>query len=438
MSYGQKIHSPLKFIRNGTLISIKFISIKEPRFYWALFILGAIPIQCAYADSDVKNNIDFAQRSRFASIDDNSSKAASILLRLNLNTQWNDEFRSTIEMDSVISFFKDDHSDGVIFNGKPVIPDASGTEINQAFVSFNRDAFSIKLGRQRINFDDQRFIGGNGFWQNEQTFDALLSRLNWSTNSSITYAYAANVNRIFGERAGKYLDPADINYTPTNNKRPANFLGDHKLDSHLTRIEWNEWDYSQWVSYLYIIDNKDLPGSSNNTLGSSYDFNYKFDALKYRLKIEAALQKHTNISDSPTLPYYLIDMGANIDAYEISARYEMLSAKDNVNFITPLGSLHDFQGWANVFSPIPKQGIKDASLGFLWRAAPFKIDVRYHTFFGYMDNNKLGNEIDVDFIYKPAPKHTISLRFADFTSASNLTTSAQDNKEIFLNYSYNM
>ncbi len=433
MSHGQATPSPFKFIRNG-----KPISIQKPYFYWALVLLVTISIECVYADTDIKNDIDFAQRSRFASIDDNAGKAASILLRLTLNTQWNDEFRSTIEMDSVKDFFNDDHSDGVIFNGKPVIPDVAGTEINQAFVSFNHDALNIKLGRQRINFDDQRFIGGNGFWQNEQTFDALLSRLNWLTNSSITYAYVANVNRIFGEEAGKYLDDSDINYTPTNNKRQAHLLGDHKLESHLTRIEWNEWDYSQWVSYLYIIDNKDLPRSSNNTFGTSYNFNYRFDALKYRLQIEAAMQKHTEISDAQTLPYYLIDMGANIDAYEISTRYEILSAKANTNFITPLGSLHDFQGWANVFSPIPRQGIKDASLRFLWRAAPFKMDVHYHTFFGYTDNNKLGNEVDVEFVYKPAPKHAISLRFAHFRSASNITTSVQDNKEIFLDYSYNL
>ena len=433
MLYSCKALSPFQFIRNK-----KYTFTKPLCYCCGLGLLVLTHIEYAHADTDIKNDLNFAQRSRYAHVDKDidSGKAASILLRLTLKTEWSEHLGSTVEIDSVKSFFNNDHSDGVVLNGKPIIPDVAGTEINQAFFSFSNDDLNAKLGRQRINFDDQRFIGGNGFWQNEQTFDALSAKANLLTNSSVTYAYLYNVNRIFGNKAGKYLEDSNPNYP--KNERPTSLLGDYKLDSHLARIEWNEWDYSRWVSYLYLINNKDLPSASNNTLGTSYSFNYKVDALKYRLQIEAAVQRRTEIPDEQTLPYYLADMGININAYEISIRYEILSAKNNTTFITPLGSLNDFQGWANELSPIPTQGIKDASLGFLWRAAPFKIDARYHTFMGYTDGNKLGKEVDVDFVYKPARKHTISLRFAHFIPESTTQTNGKNTRKIFLDYSYNM
>jgi hypothetical protein len=409
-----------------------------PLIFYGLGLVSLIHIEYTRANELPKHDLNFSQRSRVVSIDNdtNSGKAASILLRLTLKTEWSHAFSATLEMDHVESFFNNDHSNGVIANGKPVIPDVAGTEINQGFVSFKNTILNLKLGRQRINFDDQRFIGGNGFWQNEQTFDALTSRANLATNSSFTYTYLANANRIFGNDAGKYLEDKDINYTETNNKRAGNLLGDHQHHSHLTRIEWNEWDYSQWISYLYLIDNKDLPNASNNTFGTRYSFNYKLDELKYHLHIEAAAQKRTEIPDAKILPYYLTDIGLNISAYEVSARYETLAAKNNIPFITPLGSLHDFQGWADEFLATPTQGIKDASLRFLWRAAPFKIDTRYHAFFGYEDNNKLGKELDIDFVYKPTRKHTLSLRFAYFMPASQ--SNETNTKKIFMNYAYNM
>src|SRR5436190_1828738 len=57
--------------------------------------------------------------------------------------------------------------------GLPTIADADNTEINQAWLAWApSDATQVAAGRQRLVFDNQRFIGNAGWRQNEQTFDA--------------------------------------------------------------------------------------------------------------------------------------------------------------------------------------------------------------------------------------------------------------------------
>jgi hypothetical protein len=397
---------------------------------WSYALIASVVSPCSFALGE--HEFDWSSRLRYANVDaDNSGQAASLLLRGTVESEWNDIFSSTLEADAIGSAFRDDHSDGVDFNNQPLIPDPPGTEINQAFISANLESVNINLGRQRINFDNQRFIGGNGFWQNEQTFDALLARVKIASNSNLTYSYIDNVNRIYGDEADKNNSGIEHNYD--NLERSAAFLGDHQHHSHLSRLEWNEWDYTRVVAYGYRIDNRDLPAVSNNTLGISYNLNYKIDSIKYRVQIEAAQQDRFEIN-TDSLPYYLIDFGLGINTYEISARYEILGSKDNSAFITPLGSNHDFEGWADEIGNTPDAGVRNFSIGLLWRASPFRVETSYHFFEDDQQGQNIGREFDLDFIYKPARKHSISLRFANFEPADNATSI----RKVYLDYSFNL
>ncbi len=42
----------------------------------------------------------------------------------------------------------------------PKVVDPDGSDINQLYVTYQGDIVKAKLGRQRINYDNQRFIGG--------------------------------------------------------------------------------------------------------------------------------------------------------------------------------------------------------------------------------------------------------------------------------------
>jgi hypothetical protein len=377
---------------------------------------------------------DWGSRARYANVDaNNSGQSASLLVRGNLHSHWRDWFDTFVEVDAVGSAFKDDHSDGVRFNGQPLLQDPPGTEFNQAFATLNTDQFLLHLGRQRINLDNQRFVGGNGFWQNEQTFDALFSQFKLASNSRFTYSYIANANRIFGEDADKNnpgRGPLPSGITPP---RPPAFYGDHEQHTHLTHVEWNEWDYTRVTAYAHRMENLDMPAASNATYGASYSVNYKIDRVKYRVQLEAAQQDRFDLGRNQ-LPYYLVDAGIGINTVELIARYEVLGENGGVAFITPLGSNHKFEGWAGVIGNTPNTGVRTASLGVLWRASPIRLETHYLFFKDDVRGQAIGEEWDVDIAFRPIRKHNLSLRLAHFEPDNNSGAI----RKVFLDYAYNL
>ncbi|MED5432308.1 MAG: alginate export family protein, partial [Pseudomonadota bacterium] len=81
----------------------------------------------------------------------------------------------------VMGEFEDTHIVGQVDNyapnqaGYPVIADPEVTELNRAAISYTGsnalEGFSAIYGRQRIIYDNARFVGNVGWRQDEQTFD---------------------------------------------------------------------------------------------------------------------------------------------------------------------------------------------------------------------------------------------------------------------------
>lgn len=398
----------------------------------------------AQAADEAIHQFEFSNRTRYAEVSDgDTGKDISTLLRVDVKSQWTEQLGTLLELDYVQSFWPGERFDGVEANRKPMIADAPGGDINQAFVSYKLEDAQIKIGRQRLAFDNQRFIGGNALWQNEQTFDAVHSVVKLQSNSSISYSYIANVNRIFGDQADRDNYVYDSGYSgkdywgepPPKIQRPNSLLGDHQHNTHLLHLEWNEWDYSQLVGYAYRLRNKDLTSDSSDTFGASYSFNFKDDLFKYRAQVEAATQKRSEIINAPRVPYYLLDVGIGINTLEFSGRYEVMGADKNIPFITPLGSLYDFMGWANKFGVPPETGVKDSSLRLLWRASPFRVDARYHIFHAYDGGERLGDEADLDVMYKFNRKNAVSLRLAYFEPEDSVQPHM---RKLYLDYTYNL
>lgn len=401
------------------------------RIFLPIFSASVI---AADATAEATHQWDWGSRARYANVDaNNSGQSASLLLRGNVQSHWNDMFTTLVEVDSVSSAFNEDHSDGVRFNGQPLLQDPPGTEFNQAFATLDADHVVLHLGRQRINLDNQRFVGGNGFWQNEQTFDALFSQFKLASNSRFSYSYIGNANRIFGEDADKNnpgREPLPNGITPP--RPPANY-GDHKQHTHLTHLEWNEWDYTRVTAYGHRMDNLDMPVASNATFGASYSLNYKIERVKYRLHLEAAQQDRFDLGRDQ-LPYYLADAGVAVDTLELIARYEVLGENEGVAFITPLGSNHKFEGWAGVIGNTPNSGVRTASMGLLWRAAPLRVETHYLVFKDDVRGQAIGEEWDLDIAFRPIRKHNLSLRLAQFEPDNN----SGSTRKVFLDYAYNL
>ena len=402
-------------------------------FCFALGCMGA------FAQASDEHEWEFSARTRAAHlrVDDQSGKAASVLLRGQITSEWTRALSTVLELDHVETFWQNHHSDGVNQNGEPLIPDVPGTELNQLFVNYEFERVQVRVGRQRIELDDQRFVGSNGYWQNDQTFDALSTEWQLFSASRLNYTYIANANRIFGDDAGAHLAHEDVGYYSSDGERPAALQGDHEQHTHLLHLQANEWDNSRLIGYAYFIDNEDFPAVSNRTFGGKYKFMVTAGAFKYHGEIAAATQERTELSGSPRPPYGLLDLSMIHGPWRLVARHEILGADQGAGFVTPLASAHNFQGSADVFAATPEGGLEDTSLHINWRSSPWELDLRYHLFREYSGSEPYGHEFDLDIEFKPASQHSILLRFADFHASTAYSSTLPDRQKVYLDYSYN-
>ena len=95
-------------------------------------------------------------------------------------------------------------------NGKtayPVVADAETYELNRLQLTNTSIAdTTLTVGRQRINLDDQRFVGNVGWRQNEQTYDSVRVVNKTIPNLTVDLTYVDQVNRVFGKDSpvGRY------------------------------------------------------------------------------------------------------------------------------------------------------------------------------------------------------------------------------------------
>jgi len=280
----------------------------------------------------------------------------------------------------------------------PVVADPTGTELNQAWVNFNFSEHSFKLGRQRILLDNQRFVGGVGWRQNEQTYDA--ASFNFKLGSSKLFlSYVDHVNRIFG---------GDV---------PA---GDHDNQSFL--VNWsNQWqDKHKLVVYYYDIDNEDAAAFSTQTLGFSFDTFWQLDTSKVTFGVDFAQQ--SDAANNPvnyTANYWRVDGGLQFKKINFSIGHEVLegdASQAGASFRTPLATLHAFNGWSDQFLATPATGLEDTFIGANGSYNQFKWFLKYHNFRSESTNQDYGTELDASLVFKYSDNTSFLLKYAQFES----------------------
>ena len=112
-------------------------------------------------------------------------------------------FGTFVEGDYVANICWDDYNAGAGNTPDkvqyPVVADPTGPDLNQAYISWkNSEVGEVRGGRQRIIYDNARFVGNVGWRQNEQTYDAASYRYQNKSKLDLQFAYIDKVKRIFG------------------------------------------------------------------------------------------------------------------------------------------------------------------------------------------------------------------------------------------------
>jgi len=324
---------------------------------------------------------DISFRYRFEYVDQDGfsedAKASTLRTRLNYKTEAYKGFTFFIEADNVMEVFADDYNAGAgnsPGNGEyPVVADPQGTEINQAWFNYDfSEGNGVKVGRQRILLDNQRFVGGVGWRQNEQTYDAVSGTFDLG-GSKLFVSYIDNVNRIFGEDVA---------------------AGDHDNNTYLVNWSNKIKDLGKISAYYYDINNKDAAAFSTSTYGVK--FNGSNNAFSYGAEIAAQSDAHNNAVDF-SANYWRLDAAYKFEQASVFGGYEVLEGDaDNAGsaFRTPLATLHAFNGWADKFLGTPDDGIEDLFVGVKGAHNGFKWQAIYHDFVAQDSSRDLGSELD--------------------------------------------
>lgn len=276
--------------------------------------------------------------------------------------------------------------------GTAIISDPEGTELNQAFISYNNFNNQVRYGRQRIILDNQRFVGGVGWRQNEQTYDAFSFANKSIRYTNIFYAYITNVNRIFGE------------------ENPSQ--GDHDQKTHLLNVNYTGFSAGKLTTYAYLIDNISAPALASDTFGVRWNGAVN-DTFSYNLEYA----KQTDAGDNPvdySTDYLLGEAVLSLGRFTTTLGYEVLGSDDGVKgFTTPLATLHAFQGWTDLFLTTPNDGIKDAYVTVATTLGGVNLAATYHDIQSAKNGIDYGSEVDIS-ASKKIGAVVYSAKFADY------------------------
>ncbi|PCJ90562.1 MAG: hypothetical protein COA46_10365 [Porticoccaceae bacterium] len=343
--------------------------------------------QLTLEDAIKGGKVDVTFRYRFENVDDDAraeeGRASTLKSRLTYTTQTYKDFQVQLEVDNVSRIGSDNYDDLHNSNtDRGVVADTDGTAFNQAWVAYTGIAdTTFKVGRQRINLDNQRFVGGVGWRQNEQTYDGVTIVNTSLADTTAVYAYVQNVERIFGPDDGRDGTPASNSNLET--------------EAHIFNVNYKGLGFGTLSGYAYLLDIDDIPDASTQTFGARFTGS-KGDETKFLYTAEYARQSdYKDSTKSFDADYYMLEAGVQAKGVTAKLGMEVLGADDDKgSFSTPLATLHAFQGFADKFLATPGDGIEDVYVSVFTKILGAKVGMIYHDFEADEGSTNYGNEID--------------------------------------------
>jgi len=359
---------------------------------------------------------------------DKDANASTLRSRLSLKSGTLYDTHFFIEVEDVRTIVLNDYNAGggntISRQNYPEVNDPETTEINQAYVDYaGLDPLRLRLGRQRVDLDNQRFVGSVGWRQNDQTLDAFAATYDHAS-FDVFYGYVRKVHRIFGDEV------------------PA---GKQKQDNtQLVNISTDVDGWGKLVGYYYYIDNQDAPPFSTWTAGARFAGERPLDRFKLRYQLEYAYQEDSGNNPSGyDADYFHAELGVGTGSLDAGLGYELLSGDDDGRFVTPLATLHAFNGWADKFiaggTGNPVGGLEDTYVNVSYTFGPYLAEVRYHDFQSDYFGDGLGQEVDLRFGRPLSKRLRGDLYYADFNGEGDFSdTDLSDTRKFWVQLMFSL
>ena len=376
--------------------------------------IGTFSMTAAAAEQDsfiealTGGKVSFSARARYEAVEqDNALKDAdafTVRSTLGYETGRLNGFGAFIEFENVTDLGGDNYNSTT--NGETeysVVADPDGTEVNQAYLSYQGFDTVAKFGRQQITYRDapfHRYIGNVLWRQNHQTFDALSLHNSSLPDTKLSYAFVNKINTIFGD------------------DRDAGIIRNGVIDveAHLLNAQYSGLPFGKLEGYGYLLEYEDAKATSSKTVGVRLSGAPAInDSWNLVYSAEYARQSDYKSGTMDAQDYYLAELGAKHKGWMAKLSYEVQEGDGTDSFKTPLGTNHAFQGWADQFLNTPAQGLKDTYLTVVGNVIfGAKLIVSYHDFETDQDSLDAGNELDI-LLEKTFNQHyTVGVKYADY------------------------
>jgi hypothetical protein len=348
-------------------------------------------------DAIADGSADLTLRYRYEFVDQDgpldNANASTLKTRVTYKTQTFEGLSGLLEFDNNSDVLTGDFNSTQ--NGKTdyaVVADPKYTEINQAYVDYAAPASTLlRVGRQRINLDNQRFVGGVAWRQNEQTFDAYTVVNKALPDTAVTLSYITNVNDIFGNNI---------------NGEDHGILHVHNSSLELANVS----------AYGYLLN------EISDTYGLRVNGKLAMDSAALIYALEYATQEQDK-ANGYTADYMLAEIGGQVAGITATLGYELLGADDDGKgaFQTPLATKHKFNGWADKFLATPKDGLEDIYVSVSGKVISPKVTIAYHQFKADEGGADYGNEIDFSIGQDFMEHYNVLLKYAHYSADTHAT-----------------
>ena len=322
--------------------------------------------------------------------------------------EWHD-WRATLQAIHADTFAKHFNDDGAQFASSPypLLPDPRYTGANQVRLDYaGEEGLRLRLGRQVVRMDNQRWISDNDFRQTPQLFDGGFASYTAIANTELSGGYFSRVRTTSGDVDSLRLTLVHAAWNPAR---------DHAL-----------------AAYAYFHDqpqNGAFTGFENNSyrvVGARAEGVARFGAIEVPYLAEFAQQRPYAGGDSRIdANYWRLGAGAAGGqpprgpdwTYSWTLRYDYEVKGSNggqYGVQMPLTDFYAFNGWTLHFFNTPRAGLRDRWATGRYSFGPFTLYGEAHRFRSDYGSADLGRELDVGLTYVPIEWCTLRLQHARY------------------------
>lgn len=291
----------------------------------------------------------------------------------------------------------------------PTVIDPTGLMVSQVYAKYEASWLTVKLGRQELAFNNQRFLSTAPWRQVHQTFDAASIVARPIEGLRLQYALTGRVNRVTGPSASD---------------------GQLYLLGHLVNVTYERPGIGSLAVYDLHLDYLKDSSSSTNTIGARVEGPLHVDK-EWSFLYAAELAHQTNAATNPTrfaASYYLVEAGAAFRGISGTVSYNVREGSGPMDKLTtPLSQPWD--GRSEKFAVTPDAGLRTLSVslaGAVPRVRGLSVSTAYYDYSSQSTKAHYGREQDVGVEYRllGIDKHWTAGSHASFYKADKLFADA--------------